>query len=497
MKKVALLTAWMLGSAVMSPAARSWSLNTHFVSPAGNASWETSVDENQPASPENAFAKAKAGDTVYFRGGAYRVGQSESYRGAWGPANSGTQANPITFACYPGEKVVFEGAPKVMGNGRQINYRLTTFALGNQYQNYIVFDGFEFVARDRTGFCGIIISRGCDNADNPAVWSKGCVVRNCLFDGGDFVIGAHPDDNPNSADNNEVIRIEETDGTLVQDCRMWNIRHIQDNHNISAVKMYHNSNTILEHCEIYNCSTAIFDKSDGQKSVFRYNYIHDCHDALLFTSFGWKDPQAPNGYFMSSHSNCQVYHNLFANNGNIVDTTEDGSHSSGLTIYNNTLYAGEGRLAGIDVGNGTGQSVYNNILFGKRRDNDVGLLRFLASDDDVAVPQTPLEIAACDHNQFGGISGNLVIRVHTRHSPWATYTSLSAWQTSGQLAGGGNPGEGSRNSNPQFVNASGKFSSVEDFRLAPDSPCRKAGRDGADMGADIDRVGLRHAPAAK
>jgi hypothetical protein len=74
---------------------------------------------------------------------------------------------------------------------------------------------------------------------------------------------------------------------------------------------------------------------------------------------------------------------------------------------------------------------------------------------------------------------------------------LPAWQTSGQLAGGGNPGEGSLNSNPRFVNAGGKFGSVEDFRLAPDSPCRKAGRAGQDMGADIDLVGPRRVPAAK
>jgi ABC-type transport system substrate-binding protein len=47
---------------------------------------------------------------------------------------------------------------------------------------------------------------------------------------------------------------------------------------------------------------------------------------------------------MSCHPGCQVYHNLFCNAGNIVDHTGDGSHSSGLTIYNNTLYAGNGTM---------------------------------------------------------------------------------------------------------------------------------------------------------
>jgi hypothetical protein len=467
----------------------------HFVAVDGKATWDEATDPAGPCSPEAAFANAKAGDTVYFRAGTYRVGQSEHYKGVWGPANSGTAEKPIVFTSYPGEKVVFAGKPEVRGQGRAKNYVLATRALGNQWHDYIVFDGFHFVAEDRTGFCGVIISRsnGGDFKNRPEKWAKGCVVRNCSFDGGDFAIGSHPQDNPNSADNNEVVRIEESNGALIQNCRMWNVRHVKNNHNVSAVKMYHNRNATIEHCEIYNCSTAIFDKSNGQNSVFRWNYVHDCAEALLLTSFGWKDPKAPNGYFMSCHPGCQVYHNLFCNAGNIVDDTGDGSHSSGLTIYNNTLYAGNGSYVGMAIGNGTGKAVYNNIFFGERRDGDLGLLRFMGSDNDVAVPQTPLEIAACDHNQFGGLPGNLLIRVRFRkQTPYCdNFASLAAWQGSGKLVGGGSPGQGSLDCDPRFVNASGKFSELADFRLAPDSPCRKAGRDGMDMGADIEKVGVR------
>ena len=70
------------------------------------------------------------------------------------------------------------------------------------------------------------------------------------------------------------------------------------------------------------------------------------------------------------------------------------------------------------------------------------------------------------------------------------YTSVSDWQVSGKLVGRENPGEGSLDCSPGFVNSSGSFERLDDFRLADDSPCRGAGRDGKDMGADVERVGL-------
>ena len=468
---------------------------THFVAPDGDALWGESVDRDKPCSPQTAFANAQAGDTVYFRGGSYTVEKyGKPYQGSLGPAHSGTREEPITFAACPGERVVFEGKAQLRGQGRRKNYQLTIRALGNQFQSYIVFDGFHFVERDRTGFCGIIIGRGCDHRDKPENWVKGCVVRNCTFDGGDFVIGSHPDDNPKSADNNEAIRIEETQGTLIRNCRIWNIQHVNHNHNVSAIKMYYNKEVTIENCEIYRCSTANYDKGRSSRSVFRYNYVHDSAQALLLTGYGWKSPSSPNGYFMCAHTDCRVYHNVFANAGRIDDITQDGSHSSNLTFYSNTLYAGDGSYTGVNLGNGTGKSVYNNVIYGKRRDRDLGLMRFTGSDHLTAVPQTPLEIAACDHNQFGGLSENLLIRVHFQgeKAPYYTnYTSIPAWQASGVLVGGKNPGQGSLDCDPRFVDRSGKFESLDDFRLTKGSPCRGAGRDGENMGADVGRVGVR------
>ncbi len=78
-----------------------------FVSPDGN-------DTNDGRSPRSAFATvqraadlAMPGDTIYLRAGTYR----EAVR----PARSGTAGMPITFASYPGERAVINGADPVPG----------------------------------------------------------------------------------------------------------------------------------------------------------------------------------------------------------------------------------------------------------------------------------------------------------------------------------------------------------------------------------------------
>ncbi len=448
-----------------------------YVSPDGKASWNRATKKAAPCSPQTAFQSAKAGDTVYFLGGVYRTGQSSGYKGVWGPANSGTKGKPIVFAALGGEKVVMEGAPELRGGGRKRNYRLTTRPLGNQYQSYIVFDGFHFVAKDRVGFCGIIISRGCDHKEKPEAWAKGCIVRNCTFDGGKFAIGSHPDDNPNSGDNNEAIRIEETDGTLVQNCRMWNFKHVKDNHNISAVKTYHNRNMVIENCEIYDSSVAIFAKSNSDDSIFRNNYIHDCRTAYDFTAFGWKSksPNRADGYWTSDSSRCRIENNVIVDCPSAVSVfAQDSANIDGLVIAGNTICRGK-----IGLTDTADAEIYNNILSGYSR---LGL--------DYNRQKIKLPMAAVDHNQWGPNKGSL-LNVWVKGRKSSLRYNLAKWQASGEMAGKKNPGEGSLISDPGFVNKSGTLKKLDDFRLSKDSPCLKAGRDGADMGADVGKVGLR------
>ena len=79
--------------------------SAYWVSPSGTATWtsaksSTALSGTSCCSLDTANANAKAGDTVYLRGGSY----TRTNAGGIAPANSGTgPTNRITFAAYPDE----------------------------------------------------------------------------------------------------------------------------------------------------------------------------------------------------------------------------------------------------------------------------------------------------------------------------------------------------------------------------------------------------------
>jgi len=253
--------------------------------------------------------------------------------------------------------------------------------------------------------------------------------------------------------------------------------------------MYHNTDVTIGYCEFYNTSVAIFDKSDSTGNRYYNNYFHNNHRGVVFTGFAWTD-------FVSSHHNITINNNLFVNSGGIGDTEEEWAESDNMKVYNNTLY-GDGE-DGHYVGVGQGakrKEFYNNILYGPVLDYDVGMLRFKSGRTEGGY-YYPLEIVACDHNQYGDVSGSFCVRAIGPNSDnsaldWGErhYRSLSAWQSSGELQDGSNPGEGSIALDPQFANFSGTMSEIRDFILSSDSPCKGAGRNGEDMGANVLLVG--------
>jgi hypothetical protein len=97
---------------------------------------------------------------------------------------------------------------------------------------------------------------------------------------------------------------------------------------------------------------------------------------------------------------------------------------------------------------------------------------------------------SADHNQFGNLTGNFLVRIRKPNAgSTMSYSTLALWQASGMLTDGNNPGAGDLTSDPLFVNASGTMSSVADFALQANSPCKRAGRSGVDMGANASLVG--------
>ncbi len=422
---------------------------TYYVSPTGSAAWSQCTNIDTPCSPEVSMANAVAGDTVYFRGGRYELYYDESkdpayywYRGILSPSNSGTSANPITFVAYPEEVPILNcHTTSQLDSGPQDMCR----AFGNGDKNYIVFDGFTIYADNGTKMGGLIIT-----GKNIGQRAVGNVVKNCVINGGSTVI--------TSTDNREGIRLEETSNTLIQNCKLYNYRQTTDWHNTAAIKMYFNDNVTIEYLEIYNSSAGIYLKSDIDNSTFRYNYVHDSYSAIVGQV-----------YTIRNSDNNKIYNNVLANNsfmGLGVIQNEDAT-ADGWQVYNNTIYNSH---YGIIAAKGKWK-IWNNILMG----NSNRSLRTYSGNI----------LVESDHNQMSPL--NNILRVYAADQ--SIYTTLTSWQNSGELEGGGNPGNGSLVADPKFVNSSGNMNQLDDFILAQDSPCKGAGRSGVDMGANIANVG--------
>ena len=345
---------------------------TYYVSPNGSATWEQAQNISTPCSATTAMQNAQAGDIVYFRGGVYNLWDSPNYHAALEPSHSGTADNPITFIAYTGETPVLN----IVVNEPAGDY--ADYCIGNGDKDYIIIDGFKTQCNGGAHLGGIIITGA--NIGRRVV---GCVVRNCEMDGGDHVM--------NTTDNRECLRIEDTSNTLIQNCKIYNARQVNNWHNTSAIKMYDNDHTIIENCEIYNCTTGIYVKSSNDYCTYRYNYIHDNNEGFLETHYCTAKCH-------NADSN-KVYQNVFANNNAcaIQFYGQETAHADNAEIYSNTIYSRSENSFGISFSQGQHVKVYNNVI-------QVYTYKQLSFGCD------NYSIAECDHNQFGTTS--LEIKTH-------------------------------------------------------------------------------------
>ena len=417
----------------------------YYVTPTGEASWPLCSNELLPCSPTVAMENAIAGDIVYFRGGKYELYYDESkaiqyywFRGILNPSNSGNAENPITFMAYPGETPVLNG---------HTNADFTDMAtvLGNGTQDYIVYDGFVVMA-DNGEKMGSIVLAGNEMGRRTI----GHVIKNFTFNGGTTHI--------TTTDNREGLRIEQASNILVQNSIFFNFRQVDNWPNTSAIKLYDDDHIVFEHLEIYDSTVAIFIKSNIDDSIVRNSFLHNNANAILGQVYLDKDSD-----------NIAVYNNVVTNNtrGGIGVIPEEQATADGWIIYNNTIYN-----SGTGIAAATGDwKIWNNIIV----DNaDTSIWRYA---NNVLVES--------DHNQFGDTL-KIISRAYTENA--TTYTSLAAWQTSTDLSNGSSPGTGSFATTPGFENASTNLQKLNDFRVISDNI--RAGRDGGNIGANIDNVGV-------
>jgi hypothetical protein len=420
----------------------------------GATAWQNAQDINNPTSAETAMARAVAGDVVYFRGGKYLLSHSDSgfywYNGALNPSNSGSSSSPITFMAYPGEVPELDTSTAESGWDNGV-------ALGLNCQDHITYDGFKIIA-DGGASMGAIKLQGnnCSNID-------GTVIKNFVLDGGSNVIS--------TSDNREGIRVESTDNTVIENTLMYGYRHTSNWANTGAIKAYQNNNLTIRNSEIYDSSVGIYLKSRNFDAKIYNNYLHDNYQAGGIQTYLTRNSDRIQ-FYNNVVANCSMYG--FVNNG------EEQAHSNDLKLYNNTLYnTGAVALASGKAEPGYGVEVYNNIF-------PSGSTTFTFVTGYTSDPVRGY-IKAMDHNLLPSD-----FKIKARASGSETYTSLSLWQNSGEEEDGGNPGSGSIVGDAAFVNASGNMNQLDDFRLSTNSPARQAGRNGADMGANISLVGIQN-----
>jgi hypothetical protein len=455
----------------------------HYVSNVGTGSWAASKSISTPCSTQVAFDSAKAGDIVYFRGGVYTVPQNNNinnvdYTATYQIAHAGTSIFPIIFMAYPTEIPIMNGA---IGGSGDVTAEGSFFAtiFGSNDKSWIVFDGFIFEANSGIDMARVFL--GIDHNDYDG--NGNLTIKNCTFNGGISILGS------TVTDNEEGLRIEGAHNVLVHGCKFFNYNQINNYHNTSAIKTYHDTTLTVENCEFFNNALAIFYKSQTPKCTSRYNYIHDNFQGILIT---------PDINPSMNTDSVYIYNNLINNNSSSAflqtgSGSDSGTHGDDYLIFNNTFYNNGTRPVTIgytDPG-GHGVQFYNNIILG-------GTPQYAFVTDDLYNFSAPAHMVwrnylqAVDHNQWGTPWKTLRIGDNGRN---INYTSLVSWQASGQLenpfdAGCGasiNPGCGDLSSNPNFTNTTGTYSIVADFRVASGS-CLTGSRTAGLMGANMDSL---------
>jgi hypothetical protein len=382
--------------------------------------------------------------------GTYDVPTSPTYRDlVWNPSNSGTSGNPITFKALNRHQAILRGTGSTSDSGRYAQPMIG--AIG---RNYITYDGFYLYARNNTDTAYIFTTARFDSA-------TGCSIINSTFQAGTHNYGG--------ATNNAGVFFQGANYLTIENNTFFGFREASNNPNNGAIIGYPTNYVTIKNNTIYDCTGAIFLKDAVSYATVESNFINNCFWGVY--AYNSND---------RSSTNLTIHNNVIANCGRSAIVTSNSAPVHYQVISNNTIYRsssltydyGDIELKNTGISTSGYPKVYNNIVY--------------RGWGSLVMDGSANMLSECDHNQW---ATNLRIITH-KYQTFTTYTSLAAWQNSGELYGGRNPGAGSLNSNPLFVNSSGNMNTLADFGLQAGSPCIKAGRNGVNIGAEISRVGV-------
>lgn len=455
-----IVTLGLIGAPLIA-ASQELKSGAYYVSPLGDDSNDGRLVEDGGSGPwrtiQHAAQKVIAGDTVYVREGVYtEPAPLEGSTKYWGirPANDGAASLPITYAAYPGDRVVIDmkdQAPCFTLYGRQ----------------YITIEGFELTNCVQGGVW-IMSGSGRENSNIRVI---GNIIHN--IDGG-------------TGNNVAGVRIDDAGYSLISDNTIYNIRvGGVDNANAAGVLSYGMYETTIQNNNISDAYSGVFHKIpdvNGRKGgVFKKNVIHDVKLAFYFNN----NDGVPES---TIHYNTELVQNIVYNTtAFLYETTHIAyGQSRGLKIYNNTVVGADVGVRGFaDV------EIKNNIFY-----NFPGLITVYQPDALTDAKVHYPSIALSDYNvfypEFSGAVG-----VYSGNETRAY--SLLEWQGIGY---GGDPltidvpapgpDSHSTTSDPLFVDVANN-----NYHLSDQSPARNMSSEGGAVGAYItgtEIIGVRNAP---
>ena len=427
----------------------------YFVSPDGNASWGQATGLSNPTDILTAFANARAGDKVYFRNGTYNLVAGDHLI-----PTSGTTGSPVTFQNYPGEIPILNGHAGVDGIhangtiGAIIFPQVTTL-------HDIIYDGF--VLQSDGGATLAAMQLGDNDYLYPPYPVSNITIRRCSFNGGTTLV--------TGTDNAEGIWIRGAQDVLIDRCKFFNYKQVDDNHNTSAYKNYHVSRVTIRNCEFYTCTRGIYDKSGSYDNAYEYNYFHDCPQGGLISP---TEMYGSTGGIARYNLFRDCAFNVTADGNGVGDYLD--SLPTGWTIEHNTFYQPPfGSETPYSLRFLLSSSFRNNLIVASPLGYSGAQLRWwIVSGID------------SDYNGYGNICN---IRYTPDGLTGYTYTPLSAWRAT-TVINTSNPDIHGIEGDPLFTNGSGLMNVISDFNLASNSPYKNKASDGLDIGCDPSNVGV-------
>ena len=311
--------------------------NVYEVNPAGGGDWTNLVD---------AFRAVTAPALVWVRGGSYNNEDYLSDGQGINPNFSGSRADRIIIAGYPGESATLNSDTTYIDpltqqspNNKGINFRTARTQAGETGIEGWTIKGLTIVS------AGVNYDAATNGIKHMIV--EDCEIHTCGSAAGGNIGGVF----------HHTVRYAAVRNCNIHDIYEDTSLHIGTHDNNACVHGYKQSDIVIEDNKLRNAAHAIYHKNPfkndtGQSGhIVRRNLIEDCASAVRF-----EDHYVGRGTTYS-HQDIDVYHNI-STIASLIDANVSRTFysSSGLHVYGNITKKGLGVIEGfLDT------EIYNNV----------------------------------------------------------------------------------------------------------------------------------------